>query len=259
MNAPDRILFCGDPHGRFDHILLAAADPTVAAVILLGDLQAQEPLHESLGSIAEKTWFIHGNHDTDSVQDWDHVWNSKVADRNIDGRVITLNSGLRIAGLGGVFRESVWHPDPGSKTKGKPVYMTPQEHAKYTPRQDRLNGLQTRKHWSSIYRGTVDKLAGLKADVLVTHEAPSYHPHGFEVLDELARDMGASFTIHGHQHDCIDSSRNWAAQGFKSFGVGLRGISALSIRPNAQSVLEVVLPGEMDQARHGFRTLVERG
>jgi hypothetical protein len=31
-------------------------------------------------------------------------------------------------------------------------------------------------------------------------------------------------TVHGHQHDCIDSRARWAEQGFKSFGVGLRGV-----------------------------------
>ena len=34
--------------------------------------------------------------------------------------------------------------------------------------------------------------------------------------------------IHGHQHDNIDSSAQWDAQGFQSFGVGLRGVMAVN-------------------------------
>ena len=32
---------------------------------------------------------------------------------------------------------------------------------------------------------------------------------------------------HGHQHDKLDSSGQWNAQGFQSFGVGLRGMMAV--------------------------------
>jgi len=34
----------------------------------------------------------------------------------------------------------------------------------------------------------------------VTHEAPSSHPSGSAVLDELARRMGARLIVHGHHH-----------------------------------------------------------
>lgn len=62
------ILFCGDPHGQFDHIIEAVQEHRPAAVILLGDVQAQRPLEVELASILDKTenWFIHGNHDTDT-------------------------------------------------------------------------------------------------------------------------------------------------------------------------------------------------
>ena len=39
--------------------------------------------------------------------------------------------------------------------------------------------------------------------------------------------MGVRMTAHGHQHDNIDSSAQWDAQGFQSFGVGLRGMMTL--------------------------------
>ncbi|WP_255349688.1 hypothetical protein [Limnohabitans sp. 2KL-27] len=39
--------------------------------------------------------------------------------------------------------------------------------------------------------------------------------------------MGVRMTVHGHQHDNIDSSAHWDGQGFQSFGVGLRGVMAV--------------------------------
>ncbi len=49
--------------------------------------------------------------------------------------------------------------------------------------------------------------------------------------------MGVHMTVHGHQHDCIDSSAHWEAQGFKSYGVGMRGVMALDAK--AQELLQV--------------------
>ena len=96
-----------------------------------------------------------------------------------------------------------------------------------TPRQDRWQGGVHLKHWSTIYPDEVEQLATLQADILITHEAPGYHMHGFAELDSLARRMGVRMTVHGHQHDNIDSNAQCDAQGFKSFGVGLRGVMAL--------------------------------
>ncbi len=74
----------------------------------------------------------------------------------------------------------------------------------------------------------MEQLATQQADILITHEAPGYLEHGFATLDELARRMGVRTTVHGHQHDCIDSSAHWAAQGFESYGVGLRGVMVVN-------------------------------
>jgi predicted phosphodiesterase len=243
------MLFCGDPHGRFDHIVRVALEHDAAAVVLLGDIEAQRPLHEALEPIKDRVWLIHGNHDTDSEANWAHVWRSELVDRNIDGQVVTLPNGVRIAGLGGVFRQTVWHPDPGSMTRGAPVHRSCEEHARVTPRQDRWSGMQPRKHWSSIYPAVVDKLADLQADILVTHEAPGYHPYGFEILDTLAQSMGVKVLIHGHQHDALDSSARWTQQGFKSYGVGLRGVTAV----DANGMARILVPGELDADRKGRR------
>ena len=47
-----------------------------------------------------EVWFIHGNHDTDSDANYDHLIGSALADRNLRGRV-ALVDGIRIACLDG--------------------------------------------------------------------------------------------------------------------------------------------------------------
>lgn len=242
------ILFCGDPHGQFGHIIEAAGQTQASAVILLGDMEPQRPLQLELAPLLEcgvPIWLIHGNHDADSDELWMRVWGSELAECNVHGRVVTLPNGRRLAGLGGVFRESVWYPSSSAARECAPAYRTMSEHAKSTPRQDRWRGGPPRKHWGTIYPETVDRLADLRADVLITHEAPGYHPNGFELVDTLAQSMGAKVVVHGHHHDRIDSSDRWAAQGFKSHGCGLRGVTAIDADGNAV----VIVPGELDAQR----------
>ena len=243
------VLFCGDPHGAFRHIIDAADRTKTSTVILLGDMEPQRPLHLELAPLLERklpVWFIHGNHDADSDELWMRVWGSELAERNVHGRVVELPDGRRLAGLGGVFREAVWYPSASAARGAAPAFRTRREHAKSTPRQDRWGGAGThRKHWGTIYPEDVDGLANLRADILITHEAPGYHENGFELLDTLAQSMGVGVAVHGHQHDRLDSSIRWASQGFKSFGVGLRGITAIDRDGNA----EVIVAGELDAAR----------
>lgn len=235
------VLYCGDPHGEFRLILNATRELNPSAVVLLGDLEPQRPLHEELGAIASKLWFIHGNHDTDSDSNFSHVWEGQLADRNIDGRVVELPDGTRLAGLGGVFRESVWNPD----LPGEPRFRNRDEHAR-APFGERWRGGTARKHWSTIYPDVLDRLADLRADVLVTHEAPGYHRHGFAILDTLAQSMGVKVTVHGHHHDRLDSSGSWESQGHRMFGIGLRGITAIDGKGTAR----VIVAGELDEQRN---------
>lgn len=234
-------LFCGDPHGQFRHIVKAANELNATAVILLGDMEPARPLDEELESIADRLWYIPGNHDTDSDRNWNHLWGSKLAHRNIDGKVVTLANGIRIAGLGGVFRESVWYPSLPTE----PKFRNRNEHVRATARHDRWQGGVQRKHWSTIYPEELDRLSLLRADILISHEAPGYHNNGFDILDTLAQSMGVKVTVHGHHHDNLDSSDRWEKQGFKSFGVGLRGITAIDTEGNAK----VIVPGELDSQR----------
>lgn len=242
------VLYCGDPHGAFGHIVQAAMDTHACAIVLLGDMEPRRPLHEELLPIRDRVWWIPGNHDADSDDLWTRVWESSLADRNVHGRVVTLPDGTRLAGLGGIFREAVWHPSPGAARGGKPAFRSREEHAAATPSHERWRGGHARKHWGTIYADEVDRLSELQADVLVTHEAPSYHPHGFDLLDAFAQTMGVRALVHGHHHDRLDSSSRWRSQGFASVGVGLRGISAVSIRRHDVHV-DVVRTGELDERR----------
>lgn len=221
MSTPD-ILFVGDPHGRFAHVIDIVLDRRPDAVVFLGDLQAQKPLEQELAPILDRTevWFIHGNHDTDSQADHDHLFESSLADRNLHGRVQTV-AGVRIAGLGGVFRGKIWMPP------AEPIFKNPDRLIASTPRQNRWRGGLPLKHRSTIFPDELAALARQRADVLVTHEAPSCHPHGFAVIDELARTLGVHSAYHGHHHQQLDYTEHDERLGFRAQSVGLAAITAL--------------------------------
>lgn len=213
------ILFCGDPHGHFDHVIEAVQEHQPAAIILLGDMQPQRPLEAELAPILDKTeiWFIHGNHDTDTEADHDHLFESALADRNLHGRVVEI-AGLRIAGLGGVFRGKVWTP-PAPAT-----FENPKQYLARCGKGNFWRGGLPRTHRSTIFPVDYERLKTQRADILVTHEAGSAHQFGFVALDELARSLHVSKTFHGHHHDQKDYSAERTRLGFDAFGVGFRGI-----------------------------------
>ena len=213
-DSPPKILFFGDPHGDFEPVLEAVERIRPEAIIMLGDLQAQRPLHIELAPIRSKTdiWFIHGNHDTDSDQDFDHLFHSELGDRNLDGLVQVI-AGYRVAGLGGVFRDKVWNP---AVPLEQAAFGSAQKMAAYS-RKGRSGtevdlrltwrGGILRKHHSSIFPDVYQRLGRLRADILVTHEAPSAHVHGFMAIDELAISLGAKLVVHGHHHESTDYLR----------------------------------------------------
>lgn len=221
------IYFLGDVHGNFDHILPAlecddSADGKSKSVIFLGDIEAQKSFEDEIAPLLDAgidVWFIHGNHDTDSRQNWDNLlpsWH-----RNIDGRVVVIE-GLRVAGLGGIFRGEVWYPPEDPRHLS---YAALEASEKYKPQVKAYRNERALKHSSTIFPATYEALADQSADILVTHEAPSCHPHGFEAVDLLAQTMGVQALFHGHHHDCLNY-RTWDAQlGFKAYGIGFCGIT----------------------------------
>ncbi|HUX82818.1 MAG TPA: metallophosphoesterase [Halothiobacillus sp.] len=241
------ILMFGDIHGDFRHVLPAVAKDCPKAIILLGDIEAGSPLERELEEVMKLTevWWIPGNHDTDTVENWRNLFQSQLAERNLHGRVVEID-GVRVAGLGGVFRGEVWYPDPADAPFNYESYDDYKKRAEpgriVTARQARearkftdvsclgksAHGTPAGKlltHRSTIFYKDWFELYGRSADILVTHEAPGCHPHGFKVLTELARSMKVKFSFHGHHHDSLNYSASFAEMGHRAYGVGLRGIT----------------------------------
>lgn len=269
------IWLLGDVHSHFEHIEQALDITKIkpVAVIFLGDLECPIPLEECIEGILKRdveVYWIIGNHDTDCQENWDNLSSPESMARRINGKVFSVD-GIRVAGLGGVFRGEAWHEGIEG---GRPSFASYAEYEKAIrnernlkqrlSRQDlvQMQAVPSRqgaadlldsyragkllKHRSTIFPDTYEDLAHQKADILVTHEAPSCHPHGFGAIDVLARKMGVKALFHGHQHDCLDYSLTFDPMGFHAHGVGFCGISSWD--PMTGRV-EVVMPGDFDEAR----------
>lgn len=89
------------------------------------------------------------------------------------------------------------------------------------------------RHRSTIFPSEVHALAGQRADILVTHEAPHHHELGFEALTQLAAAMGVKKAYHGHHHlDIAYLDGFW-------IGVGLQGITS--------STGDIIVPGAFNE------------
>ena len=168
------IFFCGDPHGEFAHINEAAREYKPKAMVILGDMQPPAPLEVILAEALKHTeiWWIPGNHDTDTDEFYDYLWRSDLASHNLHGRVANV-AGLRIAGLGGVFRGQVWMPD------GQPNYFCPATFIRRVGAGNIWRGGLPRRHRSTIFPSVYQSLLKQRADILVTHEAAGCHRKGF--------------------------------------------------------------------------------
>lgn len=246
--APD-ILFYGDPHGLFDPLIEAVARHRPRAVILLGDMELREqsldtvlaPLREAVaaGATMPEIYWIPGNHESDTDAAWAHVFGSSYVAGNLHARVAEV-AGRPVAGLGGVFRGRVWYPR-GPRCKA-PVFFTRNEHVAQLPERDRWQGAGDRepglprRHRTSIYPEDIERLRGLKADILVTHEAPSPHASGFDTIDGLAELLGAVLIVHGHHHQDYEAH---TPDGVRVRGVGRAGV--VGLYPDGR--LETLTPG----------------
>lgn len=246
----DRIWVAGDLHGDFQCLLEQAVRERPRAIVLLGDVEAPRPLQAELAPLLGHTeiLFILGNHDTDSPRHYANLIDSAIGEGNLHGRVRNV-AGVRIAGLGGVFRRVIWDPH----TQDVPAYSN------YTaflaalnarrPLRERSGAREHRTkkeltHLSSIFWDDVERLANQKADILICHEAPSCHPNGFTVIDRLARAMGVHTVFHGHHHDCLNYEIDWTRLGFRAFGVGFGGITEVDGG--------TVIPGAFDMQCRGY-------
>lgn len=213
------ILFYGDPHGGFEPLFDAVARRRPAAVILLGDMGAEESLDRVIAPVIEATcgqvWWIPGNHDADRPDLYHNVFSSKLADRNLHGRVAEV-AGVRVGGLGGVFRGKVWYPRlPGAEAR----YWSRQEYLASVKPQARWHGGLPLGQRATIFPEDMEALAAQRCDVLVSHEGPSVAEHGFAAVESLAAAMGAKALVHGHLH--VDYEAR-AANGVLCVGCGLQ-------------------------------------
>jgi Icc-related predicted phosphoesterase len=206
------ILFAGDPHRNFAPIIRACHAIPPGTLILLGDCDCPAPLAQILAPAIDRGWdvrWILGNHDTETEAAYDNL-TSHSGDLGL--RVASIG-GLRIAGLPGVFKPRVWHP-----LDGPPTYRTRAAfQAALRQHEPWRDGLPL-FHRDTLFPEDFTQLAALPCDILVTHEAPSSHPHGFTVIDALAQTCGARLIVHGHHHQSYEAV---LPNGIRVRGLGL--------------------------------------
>lgn len=195
------IWFLGDVHASFGHIAQALLDAQEKPrwLVFLGDIDIDhKPFREVLEPVRRnfpqvRVAFIHGNHDADTYEHWEmlHDCGDALA---LHGQVLALD-GVRVAGLGGNFMGRIWSPPAKAFVQNKKLAMN------RGPYQWRDGQRPNPSLNAAIYPDDVANLARQRADILVTHEAPSCHPYGFEAIDDLARSMRVVRSFHGHQHD----------------------------------------------------------
>ena len=221
------IWFLGDVHGKFSHIFdaLEASLTPPRWLVFLGDVDIDKTPFKAVLAPVKKIYpdisfaFIHGNHDADSYEHWEMLHDCGDA-APLHGNVITIE-GVRIAGLGGIFMSRVWRPPglPSFEDKAKAMNRGRFQHKDGQRSNPSFN--------AAIYPADFALLGKQRADILVTHEAPSCHPFGFQALDELARRMRVVRTFHGHHHD--DRSAEYASHQ-KSLGFDARAVNYCAIK-----------------------------
>ena len=238
----ERIWFLGDVHGQFTHIAQALryASAPPRWLVFLGDIDIDhQPFREVLAPLQRnypdiRVAFIHGNHDADTHNHWQMLHDCGDA-RILHAQVLNLD-GVRVAGLGGNFLGKIWSPPAA------PSFLNQRTAVRRSPYPWRGEGALDAHHpklLAAIYPDVVSALSRQWADILITHEAPSCHPHGFAALDELARAMRVVRTFHGHHHD--DRSDAYALER-ESLGFDARAVSYCSIK---NGLGEVIHAGEV--------------
>lgn len=193
------VIVYGDPHGEWRPLLQACARCRPDAVVILGDCGLEVPLREQVKPVLDAgtgVFWIPGNHDCDTPEAYDRLWGDH-PDGDLHGRQRQV-ADLAVAGLGGVFKERVWYPRAGVAA---PVHATRRDCLRGIARTDRWRGELPLRLRDAIFPEDVESMHGTRADVLVTHEAPSCHRHGFVGIDVAAALCGARLVVHGHHHE----------------------------------------------------------
>lgn len=205
---PDRvplrqgILIYGDPHGEWRPLLRACAEEPPAAIVIVGDCDLELPLRQQIAPVFAagiRVRWIPGNHDTDSAEWHERLWVDH-PDGNLHAAWAQLG-GLVFAGLGGIFKERVWYPRHGDAA---PVYPDRRAYMRQVKPSERWRGGLPLSARATIFPEDAAVLGRVRADVLVTHEAPNCHRHGFTGIDAVAAACRARLVVHGHHHETYD-------------------------------------------------------
>lgn len=208
------VLFYGDARGEWRPLLRACEEHRPELVVLLGDCDLKRPLREQLRPVLSAgicVRWIPGGHDAGSPEMYDRLWGD-FPDGNLHA-CWTRVGGCVVAGLGGVFKERVWHP---RREVAQAVHLTRRDYMRHLPRGDRWRDGMPLRARDAIFPEDVVALRRVQADVLATHEAPSCHPHGFVGIDMAADAVGAGLVVHGRHHE--------DAGGYTPSGVAVRGL-----------------------------------
>ncbi len=220
------LIFIGDIHQNWDHVEagLATLPTPPRAAVLLGDIECALPLDQLAAPLLDRgvaVYWIHGNHDYDTGREmWANLaepeLNPLTSAGALHNRVIKID-GVRVAGLGGAFLPYVWPANASPR-----LHRREQLAAHVATNRPDLDPSEVAAfaHFltvTAIWPEDVETLSAQRADVLITHEAPSSHPEGVGVLDDLARAMGARLIVHGHHHI---TSHARADDGLRVLGVG---------------------------------------
>ena len=196
------VIIYGDPHGDWEPLLTACRDERPDAVVILGDCDLELPLHQQIGSVFDagiRVRWIPGNHDVDTVRYHDNLWGD-FPEGNLHARWEEVD-GLIVAGLGGVFKERVWYP---RFDMAKPVFASRHAYLRQVALADRWRGGLPLHARDTIFPEDAEVVARFRAHFLVTHEAPSYHRHGFVGVDMVAAACRARLIVHGHHHESVE-------------------------------------------------------
>lgn len=226
---PDRpplCVFVGD-FGFADRDETNWVPGTRREVLPFQELRKPDEILRPLTELGCRIVHVRGNHDFDDQDQYGAVIGSKaLRGGHLHRRVVEIE-GVRIAGLDGVFG-GPWRPKDGlvvSETRehwmahnraysgGSFWRHTLEKQAGIAP------GLQV-GHRKYIFPEDAEYLRGLQADILVTHEAPlspEAAVEGYQIINDLAVDMGAKAVIHGHIHRAFETETK---EGIKVYSIG---------------------------------------
>ena len=223
------MIFYGDPHGEWGPLRVACRDERPDAVVILGDCDLQLPLRQQLRELFDAGVTVHwipGNHDADSEEQYDRLWGDH-PEGNLHASWRQIG-GLIVAGLGEVFKGRIWYPRFEAT---EPAYASSRDYIRRLPRADHgSRSGRVPERWrnrlplaarDAIFPADVQALGKLRADVLVTHEAPSCHRLGFVGIDQAAANCRARLVVHGHHHE--------SCQGTLPTGTSVRGLARAEV------------------------------